>query len=303
MPSTDRARQLADAHERDRAGLERIGLRDFTAVLRRLQIDVLRAFRRGGDLHSAIADATRDMPHLLADAMVAGHLSGRKRAATDAAPQIGRRTVALQSGYDRAIEFLTRQLNLTDLQVQSLRSAYGDRAVSLTGEVGTLLERRVKEAAAQAIREGLPGAAGAQRVREAMQAVLGTLDNPHLGETIYRTQLQTAYSAGRVTANRAPEIQEILWGYEYVTVGDDRVRPSHAALDGLRRPKDDPIWDRIFPPNGWQCRCSVIEIFKDDPIATPAGSTDPQEFEGVMVVPGPDRGFDFNPGKVLTPAA
>lgn len=303
MPSTDRARQLADDHERDRAGLESLGTRDFTRVLRRLQIEVLRAFRRGDSLAVAINDATRDMPALLADAMVAGHLKGRVRAVTDAASKIGRQTVALQSGYDHAIEFLMRQANLTDLEVQSLRSVYGDRALSLTGDITTALERAVRDAANRAIGEGLPTAQGAQRVREAMQAMLGTLGRPHLGETIYRTQLQTAYSAGRVAANQAPEIDSILWGYEYVTVGDDRVRPSHAVLDGLRRPKDDPIWDRIMPPNGYNCRCSVIEIFKDDPIASPAGDLGPQEFEGIMVVPGPDRGFDFNPGKVLVPAA
>lgn len=44
---------------------------------------------------------------------------------------------------------------------------------------------------------------------------------------------------------------------EYVTVGDDRVRPDHAALDGLRRPVNDPIWKTIHPQNGWRCRCTI----------------------------------------------
>jgi len=45
---------------------------------------------------------------------------------------------------------------------------------------------------------------------------------------------------------------------EYVSVGDQRVRPSHKKLDGLKKPVDDPIWNTIFPANGWRCRCIVI---------------------------------------------
>ena len=44
----------------------------------------------------------------------------------------------------------------------------------------------------------------------------------------------------------------------YVTVGDERVRASHEAMNGIQRPMSDPIWDKIYPPNGWNCRCTVI---------------------------------------------
>lgn len=44
----------------------------------------------------------------------------------------------------------------------------------------------------------------------------------------------------------------------YVTVGDERVRASHAAMNGIQRPMSDPIWDKIYPPNGWNCRCTVV---------------------------------------------
>lgn len=44
---------------------------------------------------------------------------------------------------------------------------------------------------------------------------------------------------------------------QYMTMEDDRVRPSHAALDGIIVPKNDPFWDRHFPPWEWGCRCRV----------------------------------------------
>lgn len=45
---------------------------------------------------------------------------------------------------------------------------------------------------------------------------------------------------------------------EYRTVGDNRVRKSHQDLDGTRLPPNDPLWAKIYPPNGWGCRCTVI---------------------------------------------
>lgn len=46
----------------------------------------------------------------------------------------------------------------------------------------------------------------------------------------------------------------------YVTAGDERVRESHRVLDGLQRPMNDPIWNDIYPPNGWRCRCTVTVV-------------------------------------------
>ncbi len=46
--------------------------------------------------------------------------------------------------------------------------------------------------------------------------------------------------------------------WEYRTVGDDKVRPEHALLDGLILPASDEAWKYIFPPNGWKCRCYIV---------------------------------------------
>ena len=59
---------------------------------------------------------------------------------------------------------------------------------------------------------------------------------------------------------------------QYRTVRDARVRKTHEMLDTITLPKSDPFWDKYFPPNGWMCRCSVVEVRaskyeKTDPIA------------------------------------
>lgn len=83
--------------------------------------------------------------------------------------------------------------------------------------------------------------------------------------TEYNTnQLRTEYTNVAQTGIQAERYHAMMrdsdvmpWG-EYVTVGDGRVRPEHAALHGKRWPLDHQAWADIWPPNGWGCRCTVL---------------------------------------------
>ncbi len=73
--------------------------------------------------------------------------------------------------------------------------------------------------------------------------------------TIYRTNLQTAFMAGRYRHQLAATKTHPYW--MYVAVIDSRTRPEHAAMNGRVFQWDDPIWQYLYPPNGWGCRCRV----------------------------------------------
>ena len=53
------------------------------------------------------------------------------------------------------------------------------------------------------------------------------------------------------------------YNLQYRTGGDDKVRPEHAALHGVTLPPSDSFWDKYYPPNGWNCRCTVVQVLKD----------------------------------------
>lgn len=77
-------------------------------------------------------------------------------------------------------------------------------------------------------------------------------------ETIYRTNMQSAFMAGRrkqieAEAAEAPYVQ-------YIAVMDGRTRPSHAALNGRVFRVDDPVWQSCAPPNGYNCRCRIRNL-------------------------------------------
>ena len=85
--------------------------------------------------------------------------------------------------------------------------------------------------------------------------LLGKGITPQRLEVIYRTNMQNAYMAGRwqeLQDNRAamPYLQ-------YTAVMDNRTCPLHRELHGQVYHIDDPFWDTFYPPNGFNCRCTV----------------------------------------------
>jgi SPP1 gp7 family putative phage head morphogenesis protein len=72
--------------------------------------------------------------------------------------------------------------------------------------------------------------------------------------------LQTEYNSV-IASSQMAEKWESLQQFdmlEYRTVGDNRVRKKHEELDGLVLSSNDPLWRKIYPPNDWNCRCTVI---------------------------------------------
>ena len=56
---------------------------------------------------------------------------------------------------------------------------------------------------------------------------------------------------------------------QYRTQSDDKVRAEHAALHGVTLEKTDGFWDYYLPPNGWGCRCTVVEVLREQYVKTP----------------------------------
>lgn len=54
--------------------------------------------------------------------------------------------------------------------------------------------------------------------------------------------------------------QDALPLLKYQTIGDGRVRPAHAMLDGIIKPVGDDFWNTYYPPNDWGCRCDVVQL-------------------------------------------
>lgn len=81
-------------------------------------------------------------------------------------------------------------------------------------------------------------------------------------EFLLRTHGFQAYAVARHQQQMSVARDFPYWKYE--TVGDSRVRPGHAALDGKVLRADDPWWKTHYPPWDWGCRCIVVAIDEED---------------------------------------
>lgn len=92
------------------------------------------------------------------------------------------------------------------------------------------------------------------------------LEAEKVGTIFNKTWLQTEYQhaiAASQSASKWVDIEKnckVFPLLQYDTAGDDRVRPEHAAMDGITKPVNDSFWNSFYPPNGWNCRCTVRQL-------------------------------------------
>jgi len=263
---------------RDQSQLIRLGSAKGAKILAPFLKIAIRHFRDGRDPTPIILQGLDKLKDTLVTLMESGHSAGVSRTKTNA---------PLKLSFSSTTTFLKKKAKLTEAQVIALEAQYSVEAArvipKLKGKVDKALRAEIEIIGSQ----GLTTRDGIIALKKSFVNIGLVPKSNHAIEAVFRTQTQIAYSAGRWDAEQSPEIQEILWGYKYVTVGDDRVRDEHAALDGTTLPKDDPFWDVAYPPNGWNCRCQVISVFEKREIKRPTGTAE--------IAPG----FDFNPGKLF----
>lgn len=192
--------------------------------------------------------------------------------------------------------------------LQDIRSALDDALTS-----GKTFEQFLKGLKPQLKAKGWWGIAHDPATGEVIR---GRAMAPHGLRTVYQTNLQSAYMAGRYKAQLENADRRPYW--KYVAILDSHTRPRHRALNGRIFRYDDPIWGVIYPPNGYRCRCRVqalsqtefeaeggglsnggdfietrdIPVGKNGELVSVRGYKDPQTGQWFA----PDPGFDSNPG-------
>jgi phage putative head morphogenesis protein, SPP1 gp7 family len=125
-------------------------------------------------------------------------------------------------------------------------------------------------------------------------------DVQKIDNTYNRNYLQAEYNFAVQSTQMAVKWKEWErdgddYDLQYRTAGDDRVREEHAALDGTTLPPSDPFWNHYLPPNGWNCRCTVVQVLKDKYRAT--DHAEAMRRGGEALAKDKKGMFAFNPGK------
>ena len=94
-----------------------------------------------------------------------------------------------------------------------------------------------------------------------------------IDETYNSNYLRAEFNFVQASAEMAAKWERFMqdgdrYYLQYRTAGDAKVRPAHAEMAGITLPASDPFWAEFYPPNGWGCRCSVVQVRKSKYPAT-----------------------------------
>lgn len=78
---------------------------------------------------------------------------------------------------------------------------------------------------------------------------------------IFYTNARTAYAQSEARAGYKLPLSEYI---RYVAILDNRTRHTHAQMHGKIAHRKDKFWEKNYPPNGYNCRCAVEFISKDE---------------------------------------
>lgn len=128
-------------------------------------------------------------------------------------------------------------------------------------------------------------------------------DVQKVNNTYNGSYLKTEYNFARQSSLAAARWKQFekdgdRYNLQYRTAYDDRVRTSHRKLEGITLPPSSKFWNDYFPPNGWNCRCTVVQVRKDK---YPESDEQKAINLGSQATAGRHQEmFKFNPGKAMT---
>lgn len=159
---------------------------------------------------------------------------------------------------DKAAESLLNRRIMTRDEFDKLADEAKNQAFTVAKISSTATIDKIRDALYTSVEEGTSLGDFKRRIKD-------TLDESPIGpahlETVYRTNLQTAFSIGRDDLMDNPVVAEVFPYCAYEAIGDSRTRPDHWALmtlgiDGTNiYRQDDPFWNVFSTPWDYNCRC------------------------------------------------
>lgn len=203
-----------------------------------------------------------------------------------------------------ALEFWQAKTAVTKAEFDALSGAARSRAFTVTGLARQSQISEVMAAFQTTLNSGGTLAQFKKELGPLLESRGWTGKKAWRVNNIFRTNVQSAYMAGRYQEMKEASRTRPYWRYSAIL--DGRTRPSHAALHGLVYEHDHPFWDSYYPPNGFGCRCAVQTLSRrqvekrGEKIQTEnPGSIRLTDSTGMetFVNPVPDAGWSSNIGK------
>lgn len=166
--------------------------------------------------------------------------------------------------FEEAIEFFKQKTPLPSQSWDDFVNQAQDFAFTIAGVTGADLLNDSYNLILSALENGDTYEDFKKGFNAAVERAGWTGLKPWRQSLVFHQSLRSAYQAGRYKQMTDPYLLKTR-GYWKYTHNDSRVpRKHHLALDGKIFPADSGFWKTAFPPNGYQCKCSVFALSKRD---------------------------------------
>jgi len=151
------------------------------------------------------------------------------------------------------------EVNWTDTDKELLRN-FTVEAFTVAGVNSYELEEKLKALAIELMKQNKLGDKELWQ-SEAYNIILQYIPEteevppPSYLQTNLQTAVNSAYHGSRY--QRLKDLQDVYTHWQYKTRADAAVRDEHRVLHDRIWRSNDPIWQEIYPPNGWNCRCYI----------------------------------------------
>ena len=147
---------------------------------------------------------------------------------------------------------------------RELNSVARQRAFTIAGLADEELLATARAELSRRIKEGADLANFRDFVAERLEGAGWTPTNASHVETIFRNNVQAAYSGGRWRQMSQPDVADARPYLQVLTPNDGppRQRPNHQATHGKIFRVDDPAFPAALPPWDHNCRCRIRSLSK-----------------------------------------
>lgn len=202
--------------------------------------------------------------------------------------------------FDEAIEWFRQKLSMSAKDYYALEEELRAQAFTISG-VGNLdTIQQVYDALDKALSKGTGFAKFQKEVKASLESAWGRSDKVTGWriENIYRTNVQSAYAAGRYEQQTEPDALELRPYWQFSAVLDGNTSAICSKANGVVLRNDDPWWNTHIPPLHFSCRSAIrtLTTKQAERIGITSKIPDVQSGEGFGYKPD-SKGYGYKPKK------
>ena len=269
--------------------------RYFSAISGELLIQAVVVFQRRGSLAAAEAFTGDLWQHIerIAAIFAATRVLGRARIRKEVGLPLEKGRAEFAEvlhgiGVEDAVAHLRSLPVITQEDWRHLLRIYRQPAFTAAGVENRAALEALRDLVSKGLDKGWSGQqfeAAAEKLLRKFQTEAGSL------RTLWNTTTASAMARGREEMLDDPEVKKVVSYRLYDAILDFHTRPNHRALDGGIAPAEWDGWGVYGPPNGFNCRCTLIGITAARANSMLASGRGFDLTEGIPAGAGPDPGF------------